>query len=483
MAISSTGIGSGLDVKSIVSQLVELEKRPLTKLQTTAASIQTRISAYADVKSLVSTFSDAASKLTLDSSWNVLSTTSSNPNAVSASVTGLATATSFSMEVQQLARVQSTASPLRTALDTDVGAGTLSIQLGSWADTDSNAATANFTPGTAAAVNISLTGSESLTEIAALINDKVPGVTATILRDGSGERLMMRSDATGEASGFRVQVTESGAPGLSSLSFDPEIAPGVGMAASSATYQPQLALDTQAKLNGIAIRSANTTFKDVIPGLTINVSQVTDAPVEIKVAADTAAMKKNIQAFVDAYNAINDYLSKETKYDEATQVAGVLQGDSTAVALQNGLRNLVTSSTAGQNVFKRLADVGINFQRGGKLAVNATELDAALQSPAELKAMFAAKTSAGAVGNGLAVRVKEFTAGLLSFDGLMNSRADALEASYKRNSNEQEKVNLRVAGVEKRLLAQYAALDSRMAGLTALNAYVAQQVTLWNKSS
>ena len=110
MAISSAGIGSGLDVDSIVTKLVALEKRPIAKLQTAATSIQTKISTYSQLKSLMSTLSDAASKLTRDSGWNGMSVTSSNGSAVSASISGIATATSFGISVQQLARAQSVAS-------------------------------------------------------------------------------------------------------------------------------------------------------------------------------------------------------------------------------------------------------------------------------------------------------------------------------------------------------------------------------------
>jgi len=203
----------------------------------------------------------------------------------------------------------------------------------------------------------------------------------------------------------------------------------------------------------------------------------------MKVGADTAAMKKNIQDFVTAYNAVNDLLSTSTKYDAETKTAGVLQGDNTAVGLQGALRMLTMGSVGGSGALQRLSDIGISLQQGGKLSVDETKLDKALQDPTALKPLFATAADSAGQGGGIAVQFKNFTSGLLSLDGLMNNKSDALEAAKKRNTSEQDKVNDRAAVVEKRLRAQYTALDAKMGQLTALNSYISQQVAAWNKSS
>lgn len=477
MGISSTGIGSGLDVTSIVTQLVALEKKPLTKLQTDAASIQTKLSTFSQAKSLLSTLSDAASKLTRDSAWNGMAVTSSNSSAVSATVTGIASATSFGVSVQQLARAQSVASSAITSSDGTVGAGTLTLQLGTWS---TSASPATFAPGSAAAVSVSVAATDSITAIATKINEAKAGVTATVMTDATGQRLLVRSNTTGEQSGFRIHATEdAAAPGLSILSFDPQSAPTGGMAANKVQY----AQNTLAQINGIDVSSANNTFANAIPGLSLTVSQVTTSEAAINVSTDTAAMKKNIQDFVDAYNAVNDLLSSSTKYDAATKTAGVLQGDNTAVGLQNTLRSMMASSIGGNGAIKRLSDLGIDMQRGGTLVMSGSKLDNALKDPQAVKAMFATADPTGTGSGGLAVKLKAFTGSLLSLDGLMNNKADALDAAIKRNTSEQDKVNIRAAAVEKRLRAQYSALDTKMGSLTALNSYVSQQVSQWNKSS
>ena len=476
MSLSSTGIGSQLPVEEIVSKMVALEKQPLASLTKVASSMQTQLSVFSQVKSLMSTLSDSAAKLAKSSAWDGMLASSSNSAAVSVNVSGTTSATSFGIGVQQLARGQSVASSVMGGLPgAPVGAGSMSIELGKW-----NAGGTAFTPGAEAAKNVAIDAADSLSDIASKINGANAGVTATVLRDASGERLLMRSSTTGEESGFRINVTEdAGAPGLSRLAFDPAAAPTVGMAANTTQYGQ----NAKATINGIEVQSKTNTFTDTIPGLSFTASQVTTAPVEVAVTADTEGMKKNIQDFANAYNALNDLLSTSTKYDDATKKAGALQGDSTSVGLQNAMRSLIASTAKDAGAFTRLADIGIDIKTGGKLEVSASKLDEALKNPAALKAMFANSSGgAGADTDGLAVKVKAMTAKMLGFEGLISNKSDALNASLKRNSSDQDRVNARAAMFETRLRAQYMALDVKMGSLTGLGNYISQQVTQWNNN-
>lgn len=478
MGLSSTGIGSGLQVEQIVSQLVALERQPIAKLKSVASSMQTQLSVFSQVKSLMSTLSDAATKLAKGSTWDSMSATSSNAAAVTVNASGAASSTSFGIGVQQLARGQSVASAPLGAAGATVGGGTLTIQLGRWGDT--GAFTENTEPATN--VNVSIESTDTLAAVASKINSAKAGVTATVLRDANGERLLVRSDKTGDESGFRIQVAESGGAGLKRLSFDPKDAPGIGMAANAAQY----AKNAKATINGIAVESATNTFADTVPGLSFTALQTTapNAQVEVAVNSDTAALKKNIEDFVKSYNAINDLLTASTKYDSETKKSGALQGDGTTVSLQNTLRNLMASTAEGATgAFARLADIGIDIKKGGKLEVAADKLDAALKNPAALKGLFANDAGAGSGANGLAVKVKAMTGKLLGFEGLLDNKSDALNASIKRNQSDQDRVDAKAAMVEKRLRAQYVALDVRMASLSTLSSYMGQQVSQWNRNS
>ena len=467
MAISSPGLASGIDIQGIVSKLVALEQAPLIPLQQKATSFQSKLSIYGTIKSMVAGLGDAAAKLSAPGAWTSVKGTSSAPDAVGISVAAGTNATSMSIEVQSLAKAQSVASGA-VPIGTPMGGGSLSIQIGSWAG-------GTFAAGSGAAVNVSIDAGDSLSAIATKINAAGAGVSATVLRDASGERLLMRSSETGEVNGFRIQVTDddgnpTDANGLSRLAFDPGTASGMTLS--------QAGENAQATVNNVPISSASNTVKDALPGITLTLSKVTTGPVEVGVSVDKDAMRKNIQGFVDSYNAINNMLATATKYDPDTKVAGSLQGDSTAVGLQNALRSMMRSVTASEP-YSRLLDVGIEMKNGGAMSINATKLDAAMENPEDLKALFA-NTSSIATERGFGLKVKAFADGLNSVNGLVSTRTEALKGYISRNTKEQEKVSDRAARAEVRLLAQYNAMDAAVGQLNGLNAFVTQQITLWN---
>lgn len=450
MAISSAGIGSGLDVAKIVEQMVAAEKIPLKKLEYKAEGIQTQISTYGEIKSLTSKLGDIVSKLTRDSAWNGVSISSSN-TTLSGTMTGIAATGTYNIKVTQLAQAQTTvigggSSAVALAKDEAMGAsGNIKLKMG------------------AVEKEISVSSSDTLTKIATKINEAEMGIQASVVTDVDGkERLMLRSKETGTDKAFTVDID----PALTKL----------GQA------QSQAAANATVQLNGMTLESSTNTFASTIPGMSFTVSEVTTNAATITVKADTETMKKNIQEFVDAYNELNDLLTQSTKYVEESKTAGVLQGDSATVSLQNSLRMLTQGISGSTGGLTRLAEIGIQMQEGGKLSTDTTKLDKALTNLEGLKGLFANKADALGQGGGIAVNFKNFTDKLLSFDGTLNTKTDSLERTLKSNSAAQDKVNTRADTLEKRLYAQYSALDTKMASLNALNAYVSQMVTTWNKA-
>ena len=455
MAISSAGIGSGLDVAKIVEQMVAAEKIPLKKLEYKAEGIQTQISTYGEIKSLTSKLGDIVSKLTRDSAWNGVSISSSNPT-LSGTMTGIAATGTYNIQVTHLAQAQTTAlggaGGIALAKDQAMGAaGTIKLTMG----TESK--------------DIAIASSDTLTKIATKINEAGMGIQASIVTDVDGqERLMLRSKETGTDKAFTVDL--SAAPA----------APAAPAVLGQNTTQN--AQNAKVELNGLVVESSSNTFANTIPGMSFTVSEVTSTAATLNVKADTEAMKKNIQEFVDTYNELNDLLTQSTKYVEESKTAGVLQGDSATVSLQNSLRMLTQGISGSTGGLTRLAEIGIQMQEGGKLSTDTTKLDKALTNLEGLKGLFANKADALGQGGGIAVNFKNFTDKLLSFDGTLNTKTDSLERTLKSNSAEQTKVNTRADTLEKRLYAQYSALDTKMASLNALNAYVSQMVTTWNKA-
>lgn len=468
--ISSVGLSSGLNVKDIVSQLVALEKKPLDTLKVQASTVQTKISAFGQIKSLVSTLSDTLNKLTSVTGWNAVTAKSSDDTAVKVSAIGGTQPTSFNVAVQTLAAAKSTASAAFTK-GTAIGAGTLTLTVGS------------------KAVPITVAATDTLADIASTINGAGAGVTASILSDASGERLLLRSSATGTDAAFTLAVTADAdgntadRTGLSRLVVGTSTTDAqTGVVTTEDPITTQAATNAAATVNGIAVTSATNTFASTVSGVTFTALKVTTTPAEITVTKDLATIRGNIDAFVKAYNDINSILSEATKYDADTKTAGLLQGDSTAVALQNSLRNALQSLTSGSSKYGRLADIGISQLRGGALEVDATKLTPALeQNLDEVKKLFSS-TGSGSE-NGVAVQMKALATNLLSTDGFFSSKDTSLKAALKRNTKDQDRVNDRASQVETSLNAKYSALDTKMASLNALNAYISQQVTTWNKST
>lgn len=471
--LSSPGLGSGIDVKSIVSQLVALEKAPLTQLRTQASAQQTKLSTFGSIKSQVAALEDAAARLSKTSAWDVFKASSAKSDSVGVSASAGASPGTYSVEVSKLAQGQSTVSnavPTGTAM----GAGTLSIQLGRW---DGDA----FNAGAKEPLTLTIKeGESSLAQIAAQINGAKVGVNATVVKDSTGERLLVQSSETGENNGFQITTTpaESGPPGsinLSRLAYSSTDADTDGMT------QTQPAQNAEATINKVPISSASNRLADTLPGLSFDLQQVTTEPVRITVSTDQAALKKNVQSFVDAYNTLNTTLTTATRYDEGSKVAGPLQGDSTAVGLQTALRGMMRSVTAG-GTLSRLSDAGIEIQGGGKLGINQTKLDGALEKLDDLKNLFTASTGEP-TSQGFGLKVRDFARGLNQTDGIISNRNAALQASIKRNAQEQEKVNVKAARAEVRYLAQYNAMDAAVGRLSGLSSFVSQQITLWNKNT
>lgn len=465
MGLTAAGIGSGLDVESMISQMVALQKQPLTQLQTKASSIDTKISTVGTLKSLMSTLKDSAKKLSDSSAWQ-LTTASSSNTAVAIKVTGAAAPGASEISVQQLARAQSLASA-----NFAVANGATSAVFGAAGNlTITNSSNPSKTTGP-----IAITANMTLDQVAAAINQKsaASGVTASVLQDANGQRLVMRSKDSGATNAFTV-------------SGDSVITDALGTTGASPSAVLQSAQNAKATVNGIAVESATNEFKKVLPGLSFTASQVTQAgaPAVVSVVSDTEGMKKNLQTFMDAYNALNDKLSELTKYDSESKTAGAMQGDSTIVGLLSGLRGVLSGSLGGIN----LSDLGIQLAKGGKLQFGTStsdkaKLESVLQDPAKLAQMFSAEGEAGKPQTqGLAVRMYEFADKMLAFDtGLFDTKTKSLTQLKKDNEKAQDRVNDQAQLFEQRMRAQYAALDKKMGSYSGLSAYMSQQISQWNR--
>jgi flagellar hook-associated protein 2 len=349
-----------------------------------------------------------------------------------------------------------------------LGSGTLRLQLGEWTIVPSS-----FTPQSGGGqVDIDVSATDTVSDVASKINGSGAGVTATVLNDASGERLLLRSANTGVAAGFELSI-------VSDTDGDPADAAGLSRLVNGSSIQ--YGEDAKLLINTIPVTSSTNKFENVVSGVTLTANEVSSDAAEITVTPDKSVLEGAINDFLDAYNAVNQTINEQTKYDPGSKEAGLLQGDSTAIGLQNALRGILQSSTSG-SAYQRLADVGITQQLGGDLAVDSAKLEAAINNGDELKNLLRIDNG-NPLTNGVASKFSAFAKGLLATDGMFNSKDASLKRSLEFNAQDQQRLNDKVARVEAALNRRYSALDVQLSGLNALNDYVTQQVAQWNNSS
>lgn len=377
MAISSPGVGSNLDVNSIVSQLMGIERQPISVLDQKEASFQAKLSAYGTLKGALSTFQSSVRALSDISKFQTLSATPSDATVFSASASSSAVAGSYSVTATQLAQAQKLSSAgFANATDT-VGTGTITIAYGTTAG-------AVFTANTAkAAQTVTIDAAHSsLSGIRDAINAANINVTATIINDGSvgtPNKLVLTSKDTGADNSLKITVADTDGNnldnlGLSQVAFDPAGGAGTGKNLTQ-TIAAQNALLT---VDGIAgISKSSNTISDVVQGVTLTLAKAGTS--SLTVARDTASVQAAVGAFVNAYNAINKSVVDLTAYNATTKTGALLQGDAAARSIQNQIRSVVSSSiTALGGNLTLLSQVGVSFQKDGTLALDATKLQTAI---------------------------------------------------------------------------------------------------------
>jgi flagellar hook-associated protein 2 len=384
VAVSSTGTGSVIDVASIVSQLMQVESRPLTVLAQKESSYQAKLSAFGALSGALSSFQTTLSGLSDMTKFQQLTSASSDATIATATTSKGAAAGKYSLNLTALAQQQSLASTGIASSSSAIGSGTattITFQFG----TISGGTLANGTySGAAFAQNpdqpsgsIIIDGSNnSLQGIRDAINKAGLGVTATVVADGSAtpNRLVLTSDKTGVASSMKISVAGDAAL-QNLLAYDPNSATG----GVQNLTQSSAAQNAQMTLNGIAITSATNTITGAIEGVTLSAAKI--GSTSISVARDSGAVEKNVNAFVKSYNDLTATLKSLTAYNPTTKTGGPLIGDSTVRTVQTALQKMFASPPAGlAGPLTQLSQIGVSFQKDGTLAVDSTKLQKAIAS-------------------------------------------------------------------------------------------------------
>lgn len=395
MGISSAGVGSGLDVESIVTSLMNVEKRPLTLVSQQKTSYQTKLTAYGTMKSALSTFQTAVSALSTNAKFNAQTVTPADTSVFTATANGSAVLGDYDVTVSQLAKSHKIAMD-GVANTTDViGTGTLTISFGTYTPAVVSPATpASFTANADKTdINITIDSSNNtLAGVRDAINAANGSVSASIVNDGTTNRLVITSKDTGEVNSLKITVADgdgnnTDASGLSMLAYDPLATVGNGKNMS----QLQDAQNALLNIDGIDVEKASNTISDAIEGVTLKLLTTSAGlPIGLNVATDQDKIKESVQSFVDAFNKVNTTLKDLTKFDSTGKNSGALLGDATARSIISQIRGVLTNTVDTGGTLTSLTDLGVSFQQDGKLALDTTKLtDAVTNHFSEISALFA----------------------------------------------------------------------------------------------
>lgn len=394
MGLSSAGIGSGLDVTNIVSQLMSIEQRPLTALTTKQSDYKAKLSAFGSIQSGIASFQSTLKKLSDPKNLQTIKATAADTSVLGTSGGAGAVPGDYAIEVTRLAQSQKLASAGQLNAQAVVGTGTLTFDFGTISGgtlgTDGKYSGSAFTSNGAGSKQVTIDNSNNtLNGIRDAINSASIGVTASVINDGGATpyRLALSNSQTGEASSMKISVSGDAALG-SLLNHDPT--------GSQALTQTVAAQNAALKVDGLDISKSSNTFSDVVPGVTLTLKKTNaGSPTNLSVTRDTNAVKANVQEFVDGYNKLTGSLKSLTSYDMASKKGAALYGDSSVRSMLTQLRGVVTGTiTGGASSLTRLSDAGVSYQSDGTLKLDATQLQKVIDTQFDqLPGLFAASGS------------------------------------------------------------------------------------------
>lgn len=361
---SSLGAGSGIDTTALVDQLAEAARAPKeAAIKQREEANSARISSLAKASGGIDAF--AAALTGLISSGALFTQPVSSDTAVltatalpGARIGGL----SAQIEVGQLAQAQSLVSEHLSALDAAVGQGTLTLTT------------------SAGAFDIVIdAANDNLVGLARAINTKATGVTASIVEDSNGARLVLKS-GTGAAKAFTLAAGAGAQPGLSRFAYDPLVSGGMTRA--------QQAQDAVLKLDGVQITRSTNSIADLIAGITIELKNAKPGTsVALGSSRPTAAIRQGVADFVGAYNELKAILDEATSVAAGT--AGSLRGDNGIREMQRQLARLTAAKLSSAGGPSTLAEIGVRTERNGTLTLDTAKLDAVLAAdPDGVEALF-----------------------------------------------------------------------------------------------
>jgi len=425
MAVTFSGLASGINSSSLISQLVAAAKQPATVLQSQQSDLASQKSIVDQLTSAVSSLGDFATGLSLDSDAQFRTATSSDSH-VSVAVSGAATATAHDIRVQQTATSQIVTSRTFSSNSAGVlGTGGLTIQTGT---------------GTPASVSWNAT--DTLDSIASKINNTQSGTSASVLFDGTNYQLVVSSQKTGTTNA--ATFTDS----------------GDGLGLSNSANVRVAAQDAKLTIDGIAVTRPTNVIDDALSGVTLTLNSApaaSEPDTQVTVGNDTTAITNKLNTFVSDYNAIMQQINGQLTYTGQTAPTSSLFGDSTLRQLQDQLE-AVGYSTFGSS---SLSQLGITFDKTGIMSLDSTQLTTALNNdPNALGTLF--------VQGGLSQKLTDLSNAYTEpGDGILVAKSAGMTTQSNDLQTEIDQINANATALQTQLQAQFNALETTMSTLNS----------------
>lgn len=461
------GSGSGIDISALVTSLVDAQFAAKTQvLEKKEETLTAQISAVSDLKSAITGF-DTALKSLIKTGSLATQPTSSNSSIVKVSTlsNGSAAGLAANLEVRQIASAQSAYTDAIADTSASVGTGKLTLTFGTAEVTDGEMTA--FTAGAGTPVDITITAANSsLTGIRDAINAKKAGVTASIISDSNGSRLVLKS-ATGASQAFTLTATDDvGAEGLAALDI------GVGATGTTIGTKAQSAI---VALDGVAVQRSSNAILDLVPGVRLDlVSASPGTTVTLGNSTPTDALGQAVNDVVDTYNELLGLLKTATD-----PITGKLKSDPAAKSLLRSLSTLTTQTMLTgmeEDTPVTLSEIGLGTNRDGTLRVDSFRLASVLANyPANVEAMFKS-------GAGVSKALSAIAADATSTKFGLGASVQNYTAAKSKLAEQQEKATEAAEAMRTRMTRQFAGMDAAVSSYKATQSFLTNQIAAWNSN-
>ena len=447
-SVTTLGAGSGLDLQGIIDKLKAADQVPITNIKAKQLQYKDQLAEFDTVNTKLLAVKSAALDLSLNSTFATRQISSSQEGVLTATANTSASTGVAEVTVGRLAKQNSWQSSGVAAADSLVASGT-----GSFTYTVDGSQT-----------SVAVTASTTLQQLIDAINDDAdnPGITATLMDDGSGTatafHVVLVANDTGDANAITIDTNNTNL--------------------TMTAIQAAGSLDAQVTINGLTYSRAGNTIDDIITGVTLNL--VATGSASLSVTSDTASVQDKIVAMVDAFNEAIKEINTNSAYDQENKVAGSLSGVGAFQRLTSQLTQTLLSSIGGLGgAYDNMGDLGLSFNRDGTIAVDETVLTDAVENHlADVQLLLVGDEAAGI--DGIATLLNSQLLDITKPSrGLIANEKTRVDQTIQRLNDQIDSQTIRLNNRYDLLQKQFVALDTLMSNFKQQGDYLSAQFQSW----